>query len=79
MFPYTVKYTESEYDFQNNNLLYKIHQQYQNTFEKPICSKCSKNRKQSKKTNFDLIICIDYIVHIVCILYIKIISESLKT
>ena len=25
MFPYTVKYTESESDIQNNNLLYKIH------------------------------------------------------
>ena len=27
------KYTESEYDIQNNNLLYKIHQKCQNTFE----------------------------------------------
>ena len=25
MFPYTVKYTESEYDMQNEDLLYKIH------------------------------------------------------
>ena len=33
MFPYRVKYTESEYDIQNNNSLYKIHQQCQNTFE----------------------------------------------
>ena len=33
MFPYTVKYTESEYDIQNNDLLYKIDQQCQNTFE----------------------------------------------
>ena len=33
MFPYTEKYTESEYDIQNNNLLYKIDQQCQNTFE----------------------------------------------
>ena len=32
MFPYTVKYTDSEYDIQNNNLLYKIHRQCQNTF-----------------------------------------------
>ena len=32
MFPYRVKYTESEYYIQNNNLLYKIHQQCQNTF-----------------------------------------------
>ena len=33
MLPYTVKYTESESDAQNNNLLYKTHQQYQNTFD----------------------------------------------
>ena len=33
MFPYTEKYEESEYDIQNNNLLYKIHPKCQNTFE----------------------------------------------
>ena len=33
MFPYRVKYTESEYDIQNNDSLYKIDQQCQNTFE----------------------------------------------
>ena len=33
MFPYRVKHTESEYDIQNNDLLYKTHKQYQNTFE----------------------------------------------
>ena len=33
MFPYRVKYTESEYDIQNNDLLYKIEQQFQNTYE----------------------------------------------
>ena len=33
MFPYRVKYVESEYDIQNNDLLYKIDQQHQNTFE----------------------------------------------
>ena len=33
MFPYTEKYTESESDIQNSNLLYKIHQKHQNTFE----------------------------------------------
>ena len=32
MFPYTKKYTESESDIQNNDLLCKIDQQYQNTF-----------------------------------------------
>ena len=34
MFPYTVKYTESESNIQNNNLLYKAHQRCQNTFKK---------------------------------------------
>ena len=33
MFPYTEKYTESEYDVQNINLLYKTHHKCQNTFE----------------------------------------------
>ena len=33
MFPYRVKYTESESDIQNNNLLYKTHQKHQNAFE----------------------------------------------
>ena len=33
MFPYKVEYTESEYDIQNNDLLYKIPPKYQNTFE----------------------------------------------
>ena len=33
MFPYGVEYTESEYDIQNNDLLYKILQECQNTFE----------------------------------------------
>ena len=33
MFPYSIKYTESEYDIQNNDFLYKIRQKCQNTFE----------------------------------------------
>ena len=33
MFPYTENYTESEYDIQNNHVLYKLHQQCQTTFE----------------------------------------------
>ena len=33
MFPYTVRYNESESDIQNNNLLYKIEQQCQSIFE----------------------------------------------
>ena len=33
MFPYRIKYTESEYDIQKNDLLYKIDHKGQNTFE----------------------------------------------
>ena len=33
MAAYTEKYTESESDIQNNDLLYKTHQKHQNTFE----------------------------------------------
>ena len=42
MFPYRVKYTESESDIQNNNLLYKIHQTCQNTFDLGANSKHKK-------------------------------------
>ena len=47
MFPYTIKYTESEYDIQNNDLLYKINQQYQHAFD--FCRKDWKNIEKSKK------------------------------
>ena len=33
MFPYGLKYTESEYDIQNIDLLYKIDKECQNTFD----------------------------------------------
>ena len=33
MFSYRVKYTESEQDIHNNDLLYKIDQQFQKTFD----------------------------------------------
>jgi hypothetical protein len=54
MFPYRVKYTESESDIQNKGLLYKIDQQYQNTFLK---IKKSRNRKSIfvKKLDFKMI------------------------
>ena len=42
MFPYRFKYTETAYDIQDNDLLYKIDQQYQNTFE---CLENGKIRK----------------------------------
>jgi hypothetical protein len=48
MFLYRVKYTESEYDIQNNDLFYKIHQQHHNTFQTPDSSNISKHFKQSK-------------------------------
>ena len=52
MFPYRVKYNESEYDIQNNDLLYKIEQKCQNTFEMLQTWKFSK----SKQTNHILIL-----------------------
>ena len=33
MFLYRVKYNESESDIQNNDLVYKTHQKYQNTLD----------------------------------------------
>ena len=43
--PYTEKYTESESDIQSDNLLYKRHQQCQNTFLK-------NTEKKMRKSNF---------------------------
>ena len=49
MFPYTVKYNESESDIQNKKLLYTIHHKCQNTFERS--EHFEKQQKQnSKKT-----------------------------
>ena len=49
MFIYTEKYTESEKHIQNINLLYKIHQRCQNTFEQ---IETSINIKKHKKWLF---------------------------
>ena len=58
MFPYTEKYTESEYDIKNNNLLYKIDQQHQNTFEN------LGNFEKKKASNYYFVYCINGIIHI---------------
>ena len=60
MFPYRVKYTESEYDIQNNDLLYKIDQQCQNTFE---------HWENSKKSNNSILYCVFYTNCIIHMLY----------
>ena len=52
MFLYRVKHTDSEHDIKNNNLLYKIHQQHQNTFER--LETFVKSVKQIKHRNFIL-------------------------
>ena len=73
MFPYTVKYYKSEYDIQNNNLLYKIQQQCQNTFG--ILETFRNFWKRLKTTNniyfqnIQFIVCILSIVHILYFLY----------
>ena len=51
MFPYRVKYTDSESDIQNQDFLYKVHQQHQNTFE--MLENVRKSNK-SKKLNIIL-------------------------
>ena len=66
MFPYTVKYNESESDIQNNNLLYTIHHKCQNTFER---SEHFENKKRNSneyknETIFYFVICINCIIHI---------------
>ena len=61
MFPYTVKYTESKYDIQNNDLLYKIDQQSQNTFELLETFVNFQKRMETSKCYF--VICINYEHH----------------
>ena len=68
MIIYTEKYTESEYDIQNDNLKYKIHQKCRNIFEGIVFSKFSKNRKTKKKEQFTIFF-ITYISSIIHILY----------
>ena len=55
MFPYRVKYPESEYDIQNNDLLYRIHQQCQTTFG--FLENVGKFRKTQKQLLLFLAIC----------------------
>ena len=54
MFPYRVRYTESEDDIQNNNLLYKIDQQCQIAFE--FLLTFGKFRKKQKQVSILLFI-----------------------
>ena len=49
MFPYRVKYTEAEYDIQNINLLYEIHQQCQHTFENWKCFESFQKKQKNEK------------------------------
>ena len=62
MFPYRAKYTKSEYDIQNNDLLYKIDQQFQNTFNFLYFG--GKIRNISKNKILHFILCINSIIHI---------------
>ena len=72
MFPYTVKYTESEHDIQNINVLYKVHQKCQNAFE--TLDSFEQIRKNSKSLNCQFVLYINSINHILyfckfCIFY----------
>ena len=79
MIIYTEKYTESEYQIQNNNSLYKIHQTYQNTrpsthFFRNVSKHFNfpPNPKVQKTSFFILLyIYISSIIHILYILYIQ--------
>ena len=49
MFPYIVKYAESESDIQINSLLFKTLQQYQSVFKNK--NRCVRNVRNYRKTN----------------------------
>ena len=55
MFLYTVKYNESEYHIKNNNFLYKIHQQHQNTFRTSKCFEMLKKTRNVSNTSLFLL------------------------
>ena len=60
MFLYRVKYTESEYDVQNNDLLYKPKTpKYFQFFWKVL-----ETTRKHFVANFYFVICISYIIHI---------------
>ena len=59
MFPYTVKYTESDSDIQNNNSLYKIDQTCQNTFDFILFFENVGKFRKRQKTYF-------YLLHVYC-------------
>ena len=64
MFLYTEKYTESEYDIQNNNLLYKVHKKHQNAFEQnPIFLIFDFWNKNQKVTKTNILFCYIYKFH----------------
>ena len=46
MFLYTVKYNESECQIKNNEALYKIYQQHQNTFENIVYFEINEKQKR---------------------------------
>ena len=54
MFPYRVKYTESESDIQNNNLLYKRPPISKIISKKKYCSNMFKIKKVQALHNFSL-------------------------
>ena len=61
MFPYRVLYTESEYDIQNNDLLYKTPSTHHKTFKLLYFRKF---RKVSKTSFFNFVLCISCIINI---------------
>ena len=52
MFPYTEQYTEFDKHIQNNDLLHKIHQKCQATFEKSQKSKKFREKQNAKSICF---------------------------
>ena len=58
MFPYRVKYTDSESDIHNINLLYEIYSKCRNTFE------TLENVEHDTNSNLHYIFCLVFIIDI---------------
>ena len=74
MIPYRVKYTESEYDIQNSDLLlvYKTHQKHQNTFDE---LEIKLENQKNKIGTIKLLCCNMYNFHNSCFVFFGILGN----
>ena len=70
MFPYTEKYTESEFYIQNNNLLYKLHQQCQTMLKQRVLFSKTFEHSELKKSSISIFSLYSYFILYVVFVYL---------